>query len=231
MKTICPQCRSVNKESTARCECGFQLVVEREELPGWFERVRSILESAYLSARTPWQQSGLSGTIEKWTRLRSPVAECIDAPGKFLDIGCANGFLLECLLEWTSQKGIKIEPYGLDYSERLVALARKRLPDWAGNIFVGNAWDWEPPLRFDYIRTEVCYVPPNFCREYVSGLLNRFLAPGGRLLVAHYRSRREDLSIDWVDDHLRELGFTVTVGSSGYSEDGLELTRVVVIRN
>lgn len=230
MRAICPQCGKANADTAQRCECGFPLAVETNELEGWFEKVRLILENAYLSAKTPWQQSGLSGSYEDWTRLRIPISECIETSGTFLDVGCANGFLLECLLDWTRRKGVTIKPYGLDYSQKLVRLARERLPDFADNIFAGNAWDWEPPFKFDYVRTEVCYVPPNFCKEYIFRLLDRFLIAGGKLLVAQYRSRREDLSKDWIDDHLSELGFTVRGYKSGFSGGGLELTRVAILQ-
>ncbi len=230
MRAICPQCGKANTDTVQRCECRFPLVVEMNELEGWFERVKLILENAYLSAQTPWQQSGLSGSYEDWTRLRIPISECIETSGTFLDIGCANGFLLECLLNWTGKKSVKIEPYGLDYSQKLARLARERLPDFQDNIFAGNAWNWEPPFEFDYVRTEVCYVPLNLCKEFISKLLNRFLVADGKLLVAQYRSRREDLSKDWIDDHLSELGFTVRGYKSGFSGGGLELTRVAILQ-
>jgi len=229
MRVICPQCGKANDDIAQCYECGFQLTVEVNELGGWFEKVRRILENAYLSTNIPWQQSGLSGSFEDWTRLRIPISECIETSGTFLDVGCANGFLLECLIDWTRKKGIKIEPYGLDYSQKLTELAKERLLDFQNNIFIGNAWDWEFPCKFDYIRTEVCYVPANLCKEYLSRLRNRFLVKSGKLLVAQYRSRSEDLSRDWIDNHLSKLGFTIKGYKSGFNEEGLELTRVAIL--
>src|ERR1700730_14615301 len=110
---LCPRCRRINADDTPRCECGFAFVVAPQELDGWLGEVRGILENSYLPAPTPWQQSGKGGTFEDWVRLRIRIAECVDRAGSFLDIGCANGFLLECLLEWTQRKGIAIEPFGL----------------------------------------------------------------------------------------------------------------------
>lgn len=121
---ICPVCHSANHDTAERCQCGFRLAVSEDELQGWFNEVRSRLERSYLAAETPWEQSGLSGSFEDWTRLRIPICECVEASGRFLDIGCANGFLLECLLDWTIRKEVAIEPYGLDYSRELVELAR-----------------------------------------------------------------------------------------------------------
>jgi SAM-dependent methyltransferase len=227
---ICPLCHKTSDNIAARCGCGYRFVVSPSELPAWFNEIRAVLENGYLPAKTPWTQSGKSGSFEEWTRLRIPISECIEASGTFLDIGCANGFLLECLLDWTRKKGVQIQPYGLDYSQRLADLAKERLKGYAANIFVGNAWDWEPPLRFDYVRTELCYVPMNLAAVFVSRLLQSYVAEGGRLLVAQYRSRRENLSGDWIDDDLRALGFTVSGRVSGFNGDGLEMTRIAVLR-
>jgi len=223
-------CHEANVDDALKCGCGYRFNVPRVELEAWFNEIRNILETAYLTpGRTPWEQSGKSGAYEDWVRLRSPISDSITAPGAFLDIGCANGFLLECLLDWTAGKGISIEPYGLDYSEKLAALAEKRLSTFPNHVFVGNSWDWEPPLRFDYVRTEICYVPFNFTREYIDRLLTGFLAEGGKLLVAQYRSSKEDLTKDWINDFLCELGFSVKDYYSGFSRAGLELTRVAVL--
>jgi len=50
--------------------------------------------------------------------------------------------------------------FGLDISEKLAELARQRLPHWRNRIFVGNALFWEPPARFDLVRTELVCLRP-----------------------------------------------------------------------
>jgi trans-aconitate methyltransferase len=197
-------------------------------LTEWFDSLRNMLESLYLKHEEPWKQSGFSGPQERWEGLRRPIAECIDTDGKFLDIGCANGYLLECLVNWASEKDITIEPWGLDLSEKLVALAETRHPDYDKNFYAGNVLTWKPPEKFDYVRTELCYVPEEYQRELVTRLIDEFLAPNGRLLVAEYRSRIEPSSGPWVDDILKGFGFKVESTKSGYWE-GKELTRVAVV--
>lgn len=96
----------------------------------------------------------------RWERGRRPIAEGINRNGTFLDVGCANGLLMESIVGWAAAAGHHVEPYGLDYSPNLAALARRRLPHWADRIFVGNGADWTPPQRFDFVRTELVYVPP-----------------------------------------------------------------------
>lgn len=200
-----------------------------EELPTWFATVRDFLQDAYIAADTPWQQSGKSGTYAEWVRLRVPIIELINTDGTLLDIGCANGFLLECLLGWSAAKGIDINPYGLDIGEKSVALARQRLPHHANHLYVGNSWDWQPPHRFDYVCTELVYVPVNFQPAYVERLLADVVAPGGTLIIAHYRSNREDLSTGWHDDRLTAWGYEIAAMSRGFSGLGYEQTRFVAI--
>ncbi len=152
----------------------------------WFLTVKKTLEDAYLKHQEPWKQSGMSGPLERWTSLRKPVADCVDKSGSFLDIGCANGFLLECCLRWTGERGLVIEPFGLDLSERLIELAKMRLPGYANNFYVGNAIDWVPSRRFDFVRTELVYVPAERERDYVRFLSGHYLYPNGKLLIANY---------------------------------------------
>ncbi len=227
---VCPRCSRITAERAQRCECGYTFLIEKGELEGWYEEYRELIEQAYLAAETPWQQSGKSGNFEEWTRLRIPICECIEQSGTFLDIGCANGFLLECLLAWTKLKRMEITPYGLDMSARLVELARERLPQFRENLFVGNALDWHSPMRFDYVRTSIEYVPLNLRCDFLRRLLKEFVKEGGTLLVAQYRSTREDLTREWIDEYVRAMGFNVTGYTRGFSRDGLEKCRVAMVR-
>ena len=199
-------------------------------LEEWFEQNRQTLESAYLAAEEPWRQSGFSGPEDRWNRLRKPIAECVDRAGTFLDIGCANGYLLECVVRWCAERGVEVVPYGLDLSRKLVDLAALRLPQFASHLFVGNAWTWVPPRQFDFVRTELVYVPEALRREYVDRLLRLFVKPGGKLLVAEYRSRSEAGAQPWLTDELGRWGVDVERARSGYDAEGRELTRVIECR-
>lgn len=154
--------------------------------------MRNVLEAAYISNEEPWRQSGMSGPEERWVMLRKPIADCIDRSGTFLDIGCANGYLIEWCLKWTAERGIEIDPYGLDLSPKLVEMAQKRLPQYTDHLFVANGFYWAPPRKFDFVRTELIYVPSEYEREFVERLVEQFVALGGRLLVASYGEGRED---------------------------------------
>jgi SAM-dependent methyltransferase len=170
----------------------------------WFDGMRAIFDAAYLTEDGPRGQSGFGGDEARWEAGRRPIADAVDRDGSFLDIGCANGHLLECLLRWSAHR---VEPYGLDFASAVAQLARERLPQWADRIYTGNALTWEPPRRFDFVRTELVYVPQERRRDYVKRLLDRFLEPEGRLIVCGYGSPRSGLAADPVGDELRALGF------------------------
>ena len=229
----CPNCFEVHPGEAEGCpHCGLNYLAETEEEQKlYFDTFRKVLTEAYTTASTPWQQSGKSGTYETWVRLRIPIAEAVDKDGSFLDIGCANGFLLECLLDWTGKKGIRLEPFGLDYSPEILALAKERLPQFTDNLNLGNAWDWGPPRKFDFVRTELVYVPTNLWRDYIDRLLAEFLEDNGKLILAQYRSRKEDLSQGWINQTLEGYGYAVSEQYSGFDGQGRELCRIVTLIN
>jgi SAM-dependent methyltransferase len=103
--------------------------------------------------------------------------------GTFLDIGCANGYLMQSVERWGKERGITVEPYGLDISWRLAALARLRLPHWSERIWIGNVLEWTPPRRFDLVHTALDYVPVHRRREQIERVLREFVAPGGRVVL------------------------------------------------
>jgi trans-aconitate methyltransferase len=145
-----------------------------------------------------------------------------------LDIGCANGYLLECVIRWGGERGVSIVPYGLDLSRKLVALAKKRLPDYENNFYTGNAWDWKNPVKFKYVRTELVYVPEHLQKAYVKRIIDEYLEDGGRLLAVEYRSSKDPVNEPWIDETMTKWGFKIVRTVSGFDNDK-ELTRVAVV--
>lgn len=209
--------------------------MENEALHNWFATHKNTLETAYLTGTEPWQQSGVGlrtpRSAQDWEVLRRPIAACLTSSGTFLDIGCANGYLLECVLRWTRERGLHITPYGLDFSEKLAALARQRLPKYADHIFVGNAWDWQPPRTFDYVNSLLDYVPAELRQTFVQRLLERYVRPGGALLISEYLGRHTGASCISLDEQLRQWGFSLeTVKFSQLAHDPQAQTHLAVIR-
>lgn len=159
-----------------------------------------VFEHHYLRGTNPRAQSGFAGDEQHWEAARRPIVTAIDRDGSFLDIGCANGYLMESIARWATHA---IEPYGLDFAPKLAALARQRLPRWADRIFVGDALCWEPPRRFDFVRTELCYAAPERQPELIERLLEYVVIPGGRLIVCSYGSTRSGRTPEVVGELLR----------------------------
>ena len=196
----------------------------------YFEWLTQLLEPKYLAADNPRGQSGYGGDEVRWERARRVIAEGIHRDGTFLDIGCASGLLMESMVIWAAARGHRIEPYGLDISPKLTALARERLPHWADRIYTGNAFDWRPPMRFDFVRTEVVYVPKSWAPAYVRRLLDDFVAPGGRLLVCSYgNSGRPEPKAEPIGDILHDWGFAVSGEAEAVELNGVPVNRVAWI--
>jgi SAM-dependent methyltransferase len=197
----------------------------------FFAEELALHEAKYLAGANPRQQSGFGRDEPDWERFRRPIVAAIESDGSFLDIGCANGLLMESIVRWAREDGHVIEPYGLDISERLVELARDRLPAWQERIFAGNAFFWEPPVRFDFVRTELVYVPDTLRRHYTERLLERFLTPRGRLIVCSYGSSRpEGVRADLLVDEIRDWGLAIRrIDDAVSPKHGFVITRVVTL--
>jgi SAM-dependent methyltransferase len=193
----------------------------------WFAEMTAIFEAAYLAGDNPRAQSGFGGDEARWEAARRPIADAIDRDGTFLDIGCASGYLLESLFDWAP---FRIEPYGLDLAPALVELARSRLPEWADRIFVGNALSWDPPRRFDFVRTELVYVPAKRKRGFVERLLSEVVAPGGRLILCGYGSPRSGVLPDSVCAAVRAWGVEPELELCAPAPEGGPIVEVAALR-
>ena len=120
----------------------------KNSLPNDFLRGLERLQEAYLSSSDPIKQSGFHGGAVRWRSERGIILNAVDSDGDFLDVGCANGYLLECLVDWAKEKEITINPFGVDQGAGLISLARERFPHHKDQFWTGNAWDWIPPRKF-----------------------------------------------------------------------------------
>jgi hypothetical protein len=148
----------------------------------WHDEVEEVLIDAYLSNDDPRAQSGKSGDEDEWRWSRELVLDVFPKQTTFLDVGCANGYLMESVHRWGAERGIAVEPYGVDISWRIASLARRRLPHWADRIYTGNVVDWTPPRRFDVVQSGLDEGGPHNERELIDRILENFLVSGGILV-------------------------------------------------
>lgn len=173
----------------------------------WEDNLRMV-SRGYVRATTPQGGSGFGGTDEEWREERSIICDAIDRDGTFLDVGCANGYLTECVVGWSAEHGLRIDGYGVDISPELVALAHRRQPEATDRFWVGNALTWVPPggRRFDFVHTLLDLVPAPRRPELIAHLLEHVVAPGGRLIVSQYLSTDPGLAAAKV---LERFGYEV----------------------
>lgn len=196
----------------------------------YFAQTRRLLEAAYLSAGDPRAGSGFRGDEARWKTARRPIVEAVHRDGAFFDVGCANGLLMESVAAWAKEAGLRVEPHGLDLVPSLAELARKRLPGWKDRIHTGNVMEWMPPRRFDFIRVELEYVPPDRRREMVERTSRDLAAPEGRVIVCSYGSSRKTApKVEPVGDILRGWGYEVEGESEAADANGAVITRVAWI--
>ncbi|HSJ84867.1 MAG TPA: class I SAM-dependent methyltransferase [Acidimicrobiia bacterium] len=167
------------------------------------------LQGVYLSSDDPIEQSGFSGGRERWVTERSPIVEAIDRDGDFLDVGCANGLLLEDIVVWAASAGHAIVPYGVDIGSDLIELAKRRLPRFAANFVAADAWRWAPKRCWDHVFSLVDLGPDDLGCEWLARLAG-WVAPGGRLIIGSYGSRSRGVEPVDVAFLLERCGYHVT---------------------
>jgi methyltransferase family protein len=175
----------------------------------WHRAIEEIIGDAFLAASDPRAQSGKSGDEAEWRWSRELLLDAVPSGVRalsLLDVGCANGYLLESLARWGSERGLSLELSGLDISWRLVELARRRLPELAERIWVGNALEWRPTRRFDLVHSALDYVPRARQRESLEHLFRHVVAPGGRVVL---RAERVRPGAPDLIEQVRGLGLTI----------------------
>lgn len=171
------------------------------------EDSRRILDPSYLNAPTAQGGSGFGGTAAEWRAAREQICDAIGGDGSFLDVGCANGLLMESVVAWSAERGIAVEPYGIDHSAPLVELACTRLPRWADRIWTGDALSWTHPQgqRFEVVHVLIDVIPDRRQAEMIGHHLEHVVSPGGRLILSNYGGRQDQSG----ESVLRRHGYPV----------------------
>jgi SAM-dependent methyltransferase len=179
-------------------------------LPQEFIEKLWALEALYLKHDNPLRRCGFEGGPKRWKAERGPIVQAIDRDGTFMDVGCANGYLLESLAAWvTLEKRWHIVPYGVDINAGLIVEAMRRWSGVADHFWTANAWEFAPPLKFDFVYSTTDCVPRDFLPSYVARLLDRYVKPGGRLIIGSYGDMLWERDPLDVGDVLSDYGFPV----------------------
>ena len=181
--------------------------------PDFRESARD-LESAYLESDDPERQSGFSSGRTRWVVERSPLVEVLDRDGDFLDVGCANGLLVADVINWAGDRGVKIVPNCVDLGPRLIELARRRLPQFASNFHVADAWAWEPDRQWTYVYSLLDLSPRDLWCHWLRRLHN-WVEPGGRLIIGSYGGRTPRRHPADVVAVMEGCGFSVAGSTEG----------------
>ena len=173
--------------------------------------VHRTLVGAYLSAPTPQGASGFGGTDEEWSEARGTLADALDPARpaiRFLDHACANGHLAVSMVGWAAERGVMVDPYGVDIAPELISRARDDHPALAAHFWVGDALTWVHPEgeRFDLVHVLLDVVPAERHHDLIQHQLDRVVAPGGRLLLSEYGDPPSARSAEAQVTH---AGFTV----------------------
>lgn len=156
----------------------------------WDRRTAAALEDGYLAAGAgPGGSGSTDRTAGVWRSKRQHLAIPMDADGDWLDVGCANGHLLATLPAWAAERGVRIEPHGLELLPRVADLARSLHPALADRIWTGSVMTWDPPRRFRYVTVLDDAVPPDGLGDLVARVIGLFVSAGGRAIVSSYTDR------------------------------------------
>ncbi|NJE55444.1 bifunctional demethylmenaquinone methyltransferase/2-methoxy-6-polyprenyl-1,4-benzoquinol methylase UbiE [Thermococcus sp. 21S9] len=107
-----------------------------------------------------------------------------ERPLKILDVACGTGDMMLCMRKRLEKRNLSGEFYGLDCSEEMLRIARRKVP--FARLSVGTAEEMPyPDGSFDIV--SVAFGLRNFSdREKAIKELHRVLKPGGRLVILEF---------------------------------------------
>lgn len=151
----------------------------------------------------------LTKDFKIWETHRKFISQAINKGGIILDIGCANGFLLKCLQNWSVYKLI---PYGIDRDEKRIEQAKDLFPLYSDNFMVARVpnftslLEYKFPAQFDFIYWNVWDLWNFESQSDIKFLeiLLKMVSNKGRLILGFYES---DKNKEKKIKKIKELGF------------------------
>ncbi|EEB73160.1 bifunctional demethylmenaquinone methyltransferase/2-methoxy-6-polyprenyl-1,4-benzoquinol methylase UbiE [Thermococcus sp. AM4] len=110
--------------------------------------------------------------------------EVREGPLKILDVACGTGDMMLCMRKRLEKRNLSGEFYGLDCSEEMLRIARRKVP--FARLSVGTAEEM-PYSDGSFDIVSVAFGLRNFSdRERAIEELHRILKPGGRLVILEF---------------------------------------------
>lgn len=166
-------------------------------------------------------------TYVEWEEKRKFIADLIETNGTILDVGCANGFLLRSLQEWT---GRKLTPFGFDVLPSLISDAQELFPEHENNFAaldvadIGDLVNVGLPQQYDYVFW-------NFLGKWSIGLpkwrniLEDVLKCGKRRVILGFygTNRYTPETEEWKKERNRLLSLPAAFEDAGFAFSGYKL--------
>ena len=143
---------------------------------------RDFWQQRFAKAQTPWDRGAPGPQLERW------IADGTLAPGLRIAVpGCGSGHDVLALAAACAVTAI-------DYAEAAVALTRERLAaaGLRANVVQADVLAWQPAATLDAVYEQTCWcaLHPDHWQAYAQQL-QRWLRPGGRLLLMAMQCRRD----------------------------------------
>jgi SAM-dependent methyltransferase len=166
-------------------------------------------------------------SYEEWEAKRRFIAATIDRDGSILDIGCANGFFLRCLQEWS---GHTLVPYGIDVESNLIAQAAALFPQHADHFSVLDVKDISGrgqhglPARYDFVFWNFLGAWNINSPEWQTILRQVLSLAKKRVIIGFYGTNQyAPYSKEWYSERDRLLDLPLAFEKAGFVLSGSQL--------
>lgn len=164
-------------------------------------KLKELLEGSHVFTE-PWNKEA---AWKEWEEGRRFITSAIHKDGSLLDYGCANGFLLRSLQEWSPYS---LDPYGFDTDEDAIRKAQELFSHKRDHFVTPEELEKNPqfPRTFDFVYWNVWdnwkFSSPEeiMLLEKLKGITNE----EGRLILGLYDTKEENLK---KIEQLRTLGY------------------------
>ena len=138
------------------------------------------------------EQNCSAGSYKEWEDKRKFITKAINNNGTILDIGCASGFFLRSLQEWTDYE---LTPYGIDINGDFIEEAKKLFPQQKEHFMkmdvkdIANLSSLGLPSQYDFVYLSI---PGNIADTEWKALIKTIIIPmvNKRFIIGFYGSNK-----------------------------------------